>query len=155
MATCTLISPVKKWLCAPLKDIDSHGLPEWGGTPIHDAAAVEWHGSTVCNPLEMQNYTICIMHQHWAVPGNKSTSTEWFSTPRSNVPKLPFGLLHRTCLTHDHVKSPTPLEEQKCMVYCMLCECGSVYIGRCGDNWRHTSQSTRRLSQMPTQEMPL
>ena len=30
------------------------------------------------------------------------------------------------------VQSPTPLEEQKCMVYCMLCECGSVYIRETG-----------------------
>ena len=33
------------------------------------------------------------------------------------------------------VKSPTPLEEQKCMVYCMLCyvcECGSLYVRETG-----------------------
>ncbi|MDA8031702.1 MAG: reverse transcriptase domain-containing protein, partial [Alphaproteobacteria bacterium] len=40
----------------------------------------------------------------------------------------------RSFLTH--VKAPTPQEEQKCVVYRVPCECGSVYIGETGRQMR-------------------
>ena len=38
--------------------------------------------------------------------------------------------IFRSLLTH--VKAPTPPEEQKCVVYRVPCECGSVYVGETG-----------------------
>ena len=40
----------------------------------------------------------------------------------------------RSFLTH--VKAPTPQEEQKCVVYRVPCECGSVYIRETGRQMR-------------------
>ena len=48
----------------------------------------------------------------------------------------------RSLLTH--VKAPTPPEEQKCVVYRVPCECGSVYVGETGRQMKTRIEEHKR-----------
>ena len=48
----------------------------------------------------------------------------------------------RSLLTH--VKAPTPPEEQKCVVYRVSCECGSVYVGETGRQMKTRIEEHKR-----------
>ena len=48
----------------------------------------------------------------------------------------------RNLLTH--VKAPTPPEEQKCVVYRVPCECGSVYVGETGRQMKTRIEEHKR-----------
>lgn len=98
--------------------IDTHIQSQLGystrhmGTPPHTQNMIGrrcWYGPTSKDLVK--GFVKC------ADPWNRKTAFRASSTLR--------GLL-------THIKTPTPREEQKCVVYGVLCECGSMYVGERG-----------------------
>ena len=54
------------------------------------------------------------------------------------------GVLNKKCSLLTHVKAFTPPEEQKCVVFRVPCECGSVYVGETGRQMKTRIEEHKR-----------